>query len=304
MLLCACRHLLRWVGRKAQISTFYNKKSIRLNNNKSGNNFGVFNSSFASIKFFYQKRSPNTVLFRLEKQSCKNKSESSRESFLPGVSLLTLLGPGAIQGMQPLWAPCASEMQWASSPNPSGCRVPKPGGRWNYGKNTKGGDETAATRKICQQRWSPAPTELSGRFVTDISRRRLGPSPPNPEPLVIFGLHLLLIYKFNLWAKMASQMYWSNHSGLEHNWSSVSGRVWPWLITRTLTSGSNVSKSLDFQEANGPFTFLLAGIISLARYGLWFLTNGSVQRLEWIKQVKLMLTVSALAYPWLFLLLF
>lgn len=196
-------------------------------------------------------------------------------------------------------------MPWASSPTPSSCRVPKPGGRWNYGKNTKGGDETAATRSICQQRRSPAPAELSGSFVTDISRCRLGPSPPNPEPPIIFSLHLLLIYKFNLWAKMASQMYWSNHSGSKHNWSSVSS-LWSRLTTKTSMLGRNVLKSFDFQEASSPFTFLLTGIIpnSLARNGLWFLMNGRVQRLEWIKQVKLMLAVSALAYPWLFLLLF
>lgn len=35
-------------------------------------------------------------------------------------------------------------------------------------------------------------------FVTDIPEHRLSPSPPDPELLIIFSLHLLPISRFNL----------------------------------------------------------------------------------------------------------
>lgn len=218
--------------------------------------------------------------------------------------------------MQPEWAPCASRMLWASSYSPGSCRVPKCGGRWNYGENTQGGDKTAAGGVICERCCSPAPMELSGSLVTDISQHKLRVSHPNPELLIIFSSHLLLIYTFHLEAKAASHTDWSNHSELRSRSTESRSRF---LTSRTsaLTRSCSPSRARFslfgrneellsqnqqiFKECS-LYTVIIPN--SLARYGLWFLANGWVQRLEWLKQVKLTLAMSASLHPWLFLLLF
>lgn len=91
---CMQMLLLTWVGRKPQNSTFYNKKSIRLNNNKSGNNSGFLIALLPALSFSIRKG--HQILCYLD---WKSRTAKIRGGELPSWSLTAHpLGPRRYSG--------------------------------------------------------------------------------------------------------------------------------------------------------------------------------------------------------------
>lgn len=147
---------------------------------------------------------------------------------------------------------------------------------------------------ICERCCSPAPTELSGSLVTDTSQHRLRPSDPNPELLIICSLRLLLIYTFHLEAKAASHMYGSSCSEFQHSRSTVSRS---WFLTRTTSAPTAALREPGFEDCSLYTSTHCHNPKFFGQIGIMLLASGRVQRLEWLKRVKLMLTVSASLHP-------